>query len=234
MLIIKRLTLSFVLINSLLVGVFAQQPSPVATVEVTASQKEAEVGQQVKLTVVAKDANGRVVNEAPSTYFAGPFDAAVADDNGMIKLVGPGEVIAGAVVGGKAGTTTIRVRPVGVKTIEVSSLKDPLIVGSVIQLEATTRTSSGDPRKGVPVVWTSGNAAVATVDAGGVVTARAPGKAAIQASSGEAKTATTVNVSRSTFVRSPWSPRQQGRAPGTSYGSRPGEIHLRRSRPDGP
>src|SRR2546423_404340 len=48
----------------------AQQPTTVATVEVTASTKEAEVGQEVKLTVVAKDANGKVVIEQPSTYFA--------------------------------------------------------------------------------------------------------------------------------------------------------------------
>ena len=88
----------------------AQQPNPtsaVATVEVTASVKEAEVGQQVKLTVVAKDASGNVVKEEPSTYFAGPFDIAAADDNGNVKLFGAGRVTAGAVfANNKAGVTT--------------------------------------------------------------------------------------------------------------------------------
>ena len=199
MLVFKRLT--FVAVSVLLfqVAANAQLASPVATVEVTPSQKEVDVGQQVKLTVVARDASGKVVSEAPSTYFAGPFDAATADDNGVIRLVAPGEVIAGAIVGGKTGTTIIRVRPVGIKSIDVSSIKDPLIVGSIIQLAATTRTASGDPRTGLPITWTSDNAAIAAVNAAGVVTAVAPGKAIIRATSGEAKTTTTVTVTRNTL-----------------------------------
>ena len=199
MLVFKRLTLvtvSFLLFH---VAAHAQPAAPVATVEVTPSQKEADVGQTVKLTVVAKDAAGNVVKQLPSTYFAGPFDAAVADDNGVIKLVAPGEVIAGAIVGGKTGTTTIRVRTVGVKSIDVGSLKYPLIVGSVIQLEATTRTAGGDPRRGVPVTWSSDKPAIAKVDAAGVVTAIAPGRATISATSGEAKNTTTVTVAATTL-----------------------------------
>lgn len=197
---VKRLTLVVVSVLIVQVAAFAQQAGAVASVEVTASAKEADVGQTVKLAVVARDATGKVVNEAPSTYFAGPFDAAVADDKGVVKLVGPGEVIAGAqFMNGKSGFTTIRVRTAGVKSIEISSIKDPLIAGSVIQLEATTRTSSGHPRKGVPVSWTSENAAIATVDAAGVVTAVAPGKAVIRASAGDANATTTVNVAPTTL-----------------------------------
>ena len=62
------------------INVLAQNASTTAsvvkTVQVTASAKEAEVGQQVKLTVVATDAAGNAINEKPSTYFAGPFDIA--------------------------------------------------------------------------------------------------------------------------------------------------------------
>ncbi|MFZ0750875.1 MAG: Ig-like domain-containing protein [Pyrinomonadaceae bacterium] len=199
MLVFKRLTLVTVSVLLFHVAAHAQPAAAVATVEVTPSQKEADVGQSVKLTVVAKDAAGNVVKQAPSTYFAGPFDAAVADDNGVIKLVAPGEVIAGAIVGGKTGTTTIRVRTVGVKSIGVSSLKYPLIVGSVIQLEATTRTASGDPRSGVPIIWSSDHPGIAKVDAAGVVTAVAPGRATIRATSGEAKTTTTVTVAGNTL-----------------------------------
>ena len=75
----------------------------VKNVQVTPSIKEAEVGQEVKLTVVATDASGSVIKEQPSTYFAGPFDIAAADANGNVKLFGTGEVIVGAIVGGKPG-----------------------------------------------------------------------------------------------------------------------------------
>lgn len=88
---------------------FAQQPAPtsaIKTVEVKAAVTEAEVGQQVKLTVVAKDTAGNVVNEPPSTFFAGPFDIAAADDSGIVRLFGPGEVTSGAIVGGRTGFTT--------------------------------------------------------------------------------------------------------------------------------
>jgi hypothetical protein len=181
----------------------AQQPSQtparsaVSTVEVTASMKEPEVGQQVKLSVVAKDKSGNVINEQPSTYFAGPFDIAAADDNGNIKLYGPGEVIAGAIVGGKSGFATFIVKPAAIRTIELKSIKTPLVVGSTVQLDAITRISTGDPRTGVPIKWTSGSPTVATVDAGGVVTGVAPGKATITATVGSVNTSTDVVVAKS-------------------------------------
>src|SRR6266404_4947003 len=97
----------------LAITVFAQQPSPssaVATVEVKASVTEAEVGQQVKLTAVAKDAGGNILNEQPTSFFAGPFDIAAADDTGIVRLFGPGEVTAGAVfANNKSGFTTFTV-----------------------------------------------------------------------------------------------------------------------------
>ena len=178
----------------------AQQPNPtsaVATVEVTASVKEAEVGQQVKLTVVAKDASGNVVKEEPATYFAGPFDIAAADDSGNVKLFGAGRVTAGVVfANNKAGVTTFNVKPATIKTVEINGIKSPISVGSTAQLEATTRIFSGDPRTGVNINWTSDKPSVATVDAGGVVTGIGPGTAVIKASAEGASNTTTVAVVR--------------------------------------
>src|SRR5262245_17530864 len=114
---IKRFALGIVVsVFSFALIALAQQTGSVATVEVTASTKEAEVGQQVKLTAVAKDANGQVLSQKPETFFAGPFDAATADENGVLKLHGPGEVIAGAIFAGAgnkpvSGFTKIVVKP---------------------------------------------------------------------------------------------------------------------------
>jgi uncharacterized protein YjdB len=193
--------LAFIPIVLLLTTIaLAQEPKPasaVKTVEVKASMSEAEVGQQVKLSVVAKDAAGNVVNEQPSSYFAGPFDAAAADDTGVVRLFGPGEVIAGAIVGGKSGFTKITVKPAAIKTIEVKSIATPLIVGATLQLEATTRIANGDPRTGVPLTWTSDKPGVATVDAGGVVTGIGPGKVTVRAAAGSASGMTTITVVKS-------------------------------------
>ena len=183
------------LLATLLLSVnVSAQESNVKIVQITPSAQEAEVGQKIKLSVTATDASGKVVKEQPSVYFAGPFDIAAADDDGNVSLFGAGEVTAGAIVGGTPGITTFMVKPPSVKTIEIGALKAPLVVGGTTQLNATTRIFNGDPRTGVPITWTSDNAQVATVDAGGVVMGVGPGKATITATSGVATTTTTINV----------------------------------------
>ena len=179
-------------------GQEAKNPAPaVKNVQVSPSVKSAEVGQDVKLTVVATDASGNVIKEQPSTYFAGPFDIAAADENGNVKLFGSGEVTVGAIVGGTPGFSTFMVKAPSVKTIEIQSLKKPIVVGGSMQLDAMTRIYNGDPRTGVPINWTSDNPQVATVDAGGVVTGVGPGKATITATSGAASATTSVAVTKS-------------------------------------
>src|SRR6185503_8745179 len=81
------------------INALAQGPNPapatppaVTNVRITVPVKEAEVGDQIKITVVATDAAGAVIKEQPSAYFAGPFDIAAADDNGNVKLFGIGQV----------------------------------------------------------------------------------------------------------------------------------------------
>jgi hypothetical protein len=181
-------------------NVLAQDASPavsasvVKTVAVTASVKEAEVGQQVKITVMAQDASGNVVTEKPSAYFAGPFDIAAVDDDGNVKLFGIGQVTVGAIVGGKPGFSTFMVKAPSAKTIEITPIKTALVTGGHVQLDAVTRIFNGDPRTGVPINWSSDNEKVATVDAAGVVTGVGPGQVNIKATSGPATATTTISV----------------------------------------
>ena len=176
--------------------------SAVKTVQVSVPVKEAEVGQQVQVTVVATDASGKPVNEKPSTYFAGPFDIAAIDDDGKLKLFGTGEVTVGAIVGGVPAVTTFMVKPPSINAIEVTPMKKPLVVGDTVQINAVTRVLNGVPRTGVPINWTSDNPSVATVDAGGVVTGVGGGKAVITATSGSANTKTTISVVKSNLAAS--------------------------------
>ena len=172
----------------------AAATSVIKNVQITPSTKEAEVGQQVKLTVVATDAAGNTVNEKVSAYFAGPFDIAAVDDDGNVKLFGTGQVTVGALVGGTPGFATFIVKPPSIKTVEISSIKSPIVVGGSVQLDAVTRIVGGSPRAGVPINWTSDNAQVATVADGGVVTGVGPGKATITATAGSGTATTTVTV----------------------------------------
>ena len=178
---INRSIFIVIAIVALSTSVFAQgsngapATATIKTVQITPSVKEAEVGQQVKLTAVATDAAGNVVKETPSTYFAGPFDVAAVDDEGNVKLFAAGEVVVGAIVGGVPGFTKFMVKPPSVKTIEIAPLKSPIVVGSNAQLDAVTRIFNGDPRTGVPINWTSDNTQVAIVVEGGFITAVGPG-----------------------------------------------------------
>ena len=166
----------------------AQQPTASApvikTIEITPAKPDISVGQKVKFTAVAKDAAGNVINVTPSTWFAVPFDLAGADESGTVSFFNPGEVLLGAIVGGKPGFIKVMVKPGPVTRIDLEQLKGPLVVGSTAKLSATPRSSEGNPRSDATINWSSSNPAVATVDAAGVVMALSPGQAKITASSG--------------------------------------------------
>lgn len=180
----------------------AQQPaaSIVKTVVVTAPAAEAEVGKPLKFTAVAKDEKGNVVNVQPSAWFAAPFDLARADDDGTVSFFQPGEVLVGAIVGGKPGFTKIRVKTTPVSRIDIEALKHPVVAGGRTKLSAVARSANGDPRAGAVLDWISDNPRIATVDAAGLVTGIAPGKANITATSENGKATLAVNVLRNTIT----------------------------------
>lgn len=184
--------------------VLAQQPTPapsaVTTVEIKAPAAGAEVGKPLKFTAVAKDAAGNIVNEQPSVWFAAPFDLAHAGEDGTVAFFQPGEVLVGALVGGKVGFTKILVKATPVSRIDIEALKHPIIAGGGYKLKAVARSANGDPRAGAQIVWTSDNPRVATIDAAGVVTGISPGKANITAGSENGKAAIAVTVLRNTLT----------------------------------
>jgi len=80
-------------------------------------------------------------------------------------------------------------------TVEVAPATARLTaLGQTVQLNATVRDQNGGVMSGASVTWTSGDAAVATVDATGLVTAVGPGTATIEAASGAASGSGTIAV----------------------------------------
>ncbi len=70
-----------------------------------------------------------------------------------------------------------------VASVTISPASATLLVQTTRQLSATVRDANGTELPGRPVTWRSGNAAVATVDANGMVTAVSAGSAAVIATS---------------------------------------------------
>jgi hypothetical protein len=149
-------------------------------VQVSPATAEGEVGQTLRFSAEAFDASGTRMDVKPKVWVAAPFDSGAADENGLVTLYAPGELRVGAIVNGKPGWATVRVRPQQVARVQIAPLAAPIVTGASVRLEASTYTGTGIPRDGVPVTWHSESPAIATVDAAGVVTGVAPGRAVIR------------------------------------------------------
>ena len=171
-----------------------EEASKVASVEVTPAQGTSPVGGKLEFKAVAKDAAGQPLPDAVKYWFAAPFDAASAEQNGEVSFVEPGEITIGAVIGKKIGYAHVAVAKPHIATITVSPLAAPLAVGSSHRLAATPRNPSGDPRSDIALSWTSEKPAVATVDAAGVVHTLRPGKTLVRASADGVTGETSVTV----------------------------------------
>lgn len=173
------------------------QPSPastVASIEIKSPATEAEVGKPLKFTAIPKDSAGNPLNETPTAWFAAPFDLAHAGQDGTVSFFQPGEVLVGAIVGGKPGFMKITVKRPPIAKVDIDSANHPLVVGGRTRLTAVARSSNGDPRTDAVVGWTSDSPRVATVDAAGVVRGVSAGKAVLTATAGEGKSTITVTV----------------------------------------
>lgn len=176
-------------------------PRPVASVSVTPSVSEAEVGQELKFTAVGLDAEGKPTADKPMLWFAAPFDIAAADTQGAVTFFAPGEARIGALVAGKLGYATVRIKPARVKSLDINAPASPLLVGSVTRLHAVARTSTGDPRADAAIVWSSDKPHLASIDASGVVTGLAPGRAVLVARSDDTEKKIEIEVAKSTIRR---------------------------------
>jgi hypothetical protein len=168
-------------------------PRP-ARIEITPTRVEAEVGQTLQFSAAGFDEDGKRLELKPTAWFATPFDSAAADQNGSATFFLPGEIKVGAVIGGKPGFTTVIVKPPSVARIDIEPVTTPFAVGAGVKLAAVPRTSNGDPRADAEIDWTSDSPAVATIDAAGLVTGMAPGKAHLIARSGPATANIAVTV----------------------------------------
>src|ERR1700683_1976747 len=158
-----------------------QQGPKIATVEISPKEAKAEIGSSLQFTAVAKDDTGKVVDAKVTVWFAAPFDAAGADMNGKVYFSAPGEITVGALIGHEVGLAKVMVAKPAVTHVDIEKLAAPLAVGGSATLVAKPHAADGSIRPDVAVTWKSMTPAIAKVDAAGVVTAVAPGKARIQA-----------------------------------------------------
>jgi hypothetical protein len=96
--------------------------------------------------------------------------------------------------------------PAVVTSVELGEIA-AMTVGESVRLSATARNALGAAATGATIEWTSSNPDVASVGASGLLTARAPGSALIQASSGNR------NAERRVTVRAREAPQPKADSP---------------------
>ena len=77
--------------SSVKVDVQAPQPSGTTTVEVTAPQEWAPVGDTVTYTATVMDGEGNEIDDAPIAWSSSNANVATVDTNGVVTAVATGE-----------------------------------------------------------------------------------------------------------------------------------------------
>ena len=169
--------------GSAAVTVAAPPPAAVASVSVSPASASVSVGQTVQLAATPKDANGNPLTGRTVTWSSGNSGVATVSASGIVTGVSPGAATITAASEGKSGTAAVTVSSVPVASVAVSPTSASVSVGQTVQLAATPQDANGNPLTGRTVTWSSGNTAVATVSASGLVTGVSAGAATITAAS---------------------------------------------------
>ena len=172
----------------------ALQQATVAKVEITPTNAEIQVGQSVRLSARALDAQGNPVPGARLNWFSGGGEGSV-DSTGLVTAGYTGYVRVTAVASGSGGRpvfgqATVRVMPLPIARIDISPRPTRLAVGSRLTLRGTGYSVHNDIRRD-PVAFSSSNERVVRITPDGRLTATGPGSATITARGGPS-TATLV------------------------------------------
>ena len=172
-------------------------PRPI-TVEVNPATSElAALGASVQLSAEVRDQNGEVVAGTTVTWNSSNASVATVDQSGLVMAVGDGTAVIAASVNqgsGATGTAIVTVTQ-SIVSVEVSpSTAELTALGATVQLTAGAFDANGHAVAEAEFAWESSDAAIATVDASGLVTGVAVGVATITASSESASGSAGVTV----------------------------------------
>lgn len=162
----------------------------VGSVAVSPAVAYLDVDEQLQLAAAVADPAGQDLDRTVSWVSSDPAIATI-DAAGRLVAKAAGIVTITATVDGKSATAKVTVH-VPVAEVEVPAVAK-VDVGGTLTITATPTDANG-VRVDRPVMWTSSDPTVATVDANGVVRALKPGTATIAARAGTHTSWTTVTV----------------------------------------
>src|SRR3989442_1095386 len=155
----------------------------VAQVMVTPGATSLPVGQATQFFATPTDASGNPVSGSEVTWSTSNTSVASVSASGLVRGVSTGNAKIKATSHGHSGSSDIAVTVAPVASVTVNPASASGAVGQTVQLAATPKDASGNPLTGRTVTWATTNAAVATVNGGGLVSGVAAGAATITAAS---------------------------------------------------
>ena len=149
----------------------------------------------LRLQADASDANGHPVEGAKFAWASGDTLVAVVDGEGLVTGVAAGEAEITATSAGATGRARLTIVALGPPTVIVlSPAADTITPGETVQLAVEAFDANGFAVGGAEFAWSSSDVSVAQVDASGLVTAMAAGRAMITAVVGEAWGTSEISV----------------------------------------
>jgi len=188
--------------------------SPVVRIAIAPARLVVAASDSIHLTAVAYDANGTPVEHAGLRFAGGAANAGVIDSTGWVIARGTGK-ITGAVMSIIPGYKPyihrfeVVVVPDAPSRVVLGALPTTLVVGQRIHVTAAVYSKAEDLRPGDTVRWSSSAPSIVGVDADGVVTAAAPGRAVLTASDSPASASANIAVVANTIASVALTPHRQ-------------------------
>ncbi|MBY0491456.1 MAG: Ig-like domain-containing protein [Gemmatimonadaceae bacterium] len=163
---------------------------PVSALSIESAPDAMVVGAIAQLAVRVAGANGQTLS-GRSVVWSSAGGVVAVSAGGLVTAVQPGIGTVSVSCEGQTASATIRVTPKPIAQLTVTPSEQQLMVGTSFTPTAVALDDSGKVLSGRTFVWSTENAATATVSAGGTVSAVAPGTTRVTAGA-EGRTASVV------------------------------------------
>ena len=142
------------------------------------------LGDTLRLVAEVQDQAGRPLPDEAIMWATSDTRVATVNDSGLVTAAGNGAAMITATSGTLSDEAAVEVMQVP-RRVTVSPSADTLILGDSLRLAAEALDGNGHPVAGAAFTWSSGDAAIATVDTLGLVRGVGEGTAEIAAAAGD-------------------------------------------------
>ncbi|MYA77940.1 MAG: hypothetical protein F4Y17_10350, partial [Gemmatimonadetes bacterium] len=154
------------------------------------------VGEQIQITATVLDKDSKVISDAAFIWKSENPDNATVSSTGLVTAVSDGTTHIKVYSGYATASAIVSVEQ-RAGSVEISPTALTLThTGQTGQFSAVVKDKGDSPIPNAPVVWSSSQDAVATVNADGLVTAVSNGTAQINATSGDVSASVTIVVAQ--------------------------------------